>query len=900
MTAVADTSAPAEKLTPMMAQYFAVKKAHPGLLLFYRMGDFYELFFDDAVQASAALDIALTKRGQHLGQDIPMCGVPVHSHTGYLARLIKAGFRVAICEQTESPEEAKKRGGKSLVERAVVRIITPGTLTEDSLLEARSHNYLLTVLPFGAAELALAWCDLSTGAFEVDLIARAALSGVLARVQPTEVLLPEAAAEAADIRAALDDVDTARTLRPGSLFDPTNCKDRLLSFFGVQSTDSWGALSGAEITAAGALLDYVLLTQVGARPAFTPPSKQTSRGLLEIDAATRRNLELAQTMSGERKGSLLSVLDRTVSAGGARLMAARLAGPLADRHAIVRRLASVGWATASASVRDQVRALLRTAPDLERALSRLALDRGGPRDLAAVRDALHVARQLYVLLTEAKARQPLPDELQSAYESLSGHSAVIDVLQRALAPELPMLARDGGFIAKGYAAALDEALAMRDDSRRLILALQAQYAEKTGLSGLKIKHNNIIGYHVELPAAQADKLLSGPCAMDFIHRQTMANAARFTTTELAGLEREISSAADRALALELELFAKLRSDVLTHQAELLVTSHALAVLDVSTALADLAVSSNWCCPEMTDGLDFDIVAGRHPVVEEALRAEAKSFAPNQCALPDAAKLWLITGPNMAGKSTFLRQNAVMVVLAQMGSFVPADKATIGVVDKLFSRVGAADDLARGRSTFMVEMVETATILNRATDRSLVILDEIGRGTATFDGLSIAWAVVEHLHAVCQCRGLFATHYHELTALAQTLDHLACYTMRVKEWQGEVVFLHEVVAGTADRSYGIHVAQLAGLPQPVIARAKTVLALLEDGQKDGARQGGKKAGAALAASLPLFDAMLAPAPLPQAVVVDDPLRSALKALQPDELTPKAALEALYQLKSLLGS
>lgn len=868
-----------DKPSPMMAQYLAIKAQHPGLLLFYRMGDFYEMFFEDAQVASRALDIALTKRGQHQGQDIPMCGVPVHSHTGYVARLIRQGFRVAVCEQTETPEEAKKRSGKTLVDRRVVRIITPGTLTEDTLLEARANNYLLALVPDGVGADALAWCDLSTGTFEVETAPRAALGATLARLAPREVVVPESVGGEGAFRALLQETGVALTTRPDSLFDADNCRERLLRFYQVASADVWGGLSGAEMTAAGALLDYLVLTQVGASPALQPPRRLSRGGLLEIDAASRRNLELTQTVSGERTGSLLSVLDRTVTAGGARLLLQRLSAPVTEGPVIQARLDAVGWGVADPDQARALRAQLATCPDLERAVSRLALGRGGPRDLGTVLAALRAADGIFRRLDLAT----LPAILATAAQNLTGQSALVDLLARALRESLPLLAREGGFIAPDFSPALDEQLTLRDDSRRLVLGLQARYTEETGLPNLKIKHNNIIGYHIELPAQQADKLMNGPQATAFIHRQTMAGAVRFTTPELAQLERDITQAGDRALALELDLFEQVRAAVLAQQEALALLAAALATFDLALALADVATDYGWCRPEVENGTAFRIEGGRHPVVEAALRASAAPpFVANDCDLSSTQRLWLLTGPNMAGKSTFLRQNALIVVLAQMGSYVPAKRAQIGVVDRLFSRVGASDDLARGRSTFMVEMVETATILTLATPRSLVILDEIGRGTATHDGLAIAWATAEHLHNVNRCRALFATHYHELRELTATLPALSCHAMRVREWKGDIVFLHEVVAGAADRSYGLHVARLAGIPDPVIRRAKEILNRLES---DRARE----------ADMPLFAAS---APNPDPGPEPHPALDALARLDPDTLTPREALDALYGLKKIL--
>ncbi|MFV3074586.1 DNA mismatch repair protein MutS [Niveispirillum fermenti] len=886
----------------MMAQYLDIKRQHPGSLLFYRMGDFYELFFDDAVQAAGALDITLTRRGQHQGEDIPMCGVPVHSHEQYLSRLIRAGFRVAICEQTEDPAEARKRGGKSVVRRDVVRVVTPGTITEDGLLDARSNNYLAALAEAGG-EGGLAWLDLSTGELTLCPVERDGLASLLARLSPGELLLPERLFAAEGMGPLWDEWRARLTVQPNPRFDSENGRKRLLSLYNVGTLDAFGAFSRAEVAAAGALVDYVELTQKGRLPRFDIPRRQPAGQVMEIDPATRRNLELTRTLTGDRKGSLLAAIDRTVTGAGARLLAGRLSAPLTDPARIDRRLDMVAHLAGETALRVDMREELRRTPDVERALSRLTLDRGSPRDLACVRDALERAVSLRGRLAygDGGLAMPLPPGLARIAVGLAGgpgadHEGLIALLSRALGPDLPLLARDGGFVASGYSAPLDELRMLRDDSRRHIANLQAQYVEQTGIPSLKIRHNNVLGYYIEVTAVHADKLMSEKHRADFIHRQTMAGAVRFTTVALSELERKVAEAGDRSLALELEIFAQLARAVIDLADPIAVTARALATLDVTTALADLAVDAGWCRPEMAADLSFEIRGGRHPVVEQALaEAGGGPFVANDCDLSPGGRLWLLTGPNMAGKSTFLRQNALIAVLAQMGSFVPARAARIGTVDKLFSRVGAADDLARGRSTFMVEMVETATILNQATRHSLVILDEIGRGTATFDGLSIAWACVEHLHEAARCRGLFATHYHELTALSAKLPDLSCHTMRIKEWKGEVIFLHEVAAGAADRSYGIHVARLAGLPQAVISRAEQVLQILEKGDQ-------ASAAARLAEDLPLFAAMGARPPPRQ--VVSEPESSLVEAelrdINPDELTPRQALDALYRLRGLLGA
>ncbi len=873
--------------TPMMAQFLEIKRAHPDSLLFYRMGDFYELFFEDAVAASAALDIALTKRGKHLGADIPMCGVPVHAADGYLSKLIRKGFKVAICEQMEDPAEAKKRGAKSVVKRGVVRLVTPGTITEDELLDARAHNYLAALAEAGG-DNALAWLDISTGDFLVQplgpAVEAAGLAAALARLAPGEILLPDRLLQREALFEVLGEWQARLSPLPAARFDSDNARRRLEALYGVKALEAFGDFGRAELAAAGALVDYVELTQKGKLPRLAPLRRQRAGSVMEIDAATRRNLELTQSLTGGREASLLGCVDRTVTGAGARLLGGRIAAPLTDPAAIAARQEGVAFLLTAEGARADLRNSLRRCPDIERALSRITLGRGGPRDLAAIRDALAAARTLKAALSA----EALPPDLAGLLADLGEQEVLIDRLQRALAETLPLLARDGGVIAPGYAPAFDELKTLRDDSRKLIIGLQAGYAAQSGIPSLKIKHNNVLGYFIEVTPTHAEKMPAGGEG-PFIHRQTLASAVRYTTVELSELEQKISSAAGRALAVELQLFDDLVSEVAGRAEAIARTARALAALDVAAALAELAGEGAWCRPRVDDSVAFAITGGRHPVVEAALaRSQEGSFVANDCDLGGAAgRLWLVTGPNMAGKSTFLRQNALIAVLAQIGAFVPAQAAHIGVVDRLFSRVGAADDLARGRSTFMVEMVETAVILNQAGPRALVILDEIGRGTATFDGLSIAWACVEHLHAVNRSRALFATHYHELTSLAGTLEGLSCHTMRVKEWQGDVVFLHEVAGGAADRSYGIHVAKLAGLPAAAVGRAETVLASLEKGDQAGALT-------RLADDLPLFAAT------PPAPVKTEPsaAEERLRAINPDELTPREALDLIYEIRALV--
>jgi DNA mismatch repair protein MutS len=866
----------------MLAQFLAIKEEHPNHLLFYRMGDFYELFFDDAVAASAALDIVLTKRGRHNGDDIPMCGVPVHAYETYLQKLIRAGFKVAICEQVEDPAEAKKRGPKSVVRREVVRVITPGTLTEDALLNSTAHNYLAALARSGDT-FALAWLELSTGEFSVTPAHAGEINATLARLSPGELLVSETLIQAPELFEALADWKSVLSVQPPSVFDSATGDRRLREAFGVATLDGLGTFGRAELAAAGALLAYGQDTQKGAMPRLHALSHIDPQTIMAIDAATRRNLELDRTLGGERRGSLLASIDRTLTGAGARLLASRLSGPLTDPTAINSRLDDVGYLHSTANLGDDIRGALLNCPDIERALTRCAMDRGGPRDLAAIAAALGRATQLRGLLDGEAA---LADGLSGLARDLGHHQDFADTLNAALADDLPMLARDGGFIRAGHNAALDDLRGFRDESRRHITELQGRYATQTEVAKLKIRHNNMLGYFIEVTATQADRLLAEETT--FIHRQTMANAMRFSTTELGELQRKISEAGDKAVALELELFAQMIAEVAVRGADIGVTAHALAGLDVAAGLAELASQSGYCRPTVDDSVAFEITAGRHGVVDAALKKSGQGpFVPNDCDLGAGHHLWLLTGPNMAGKSTFLRQNALIVILAQMGSFVPAETAHIGVVDRLFSRVGAADDLARARSTFMVEMVETAAILNQAGPRALVILDEIGRGTATFDGLSIAWAVIERLHTVNKCRALFATHYHELVALAARLDGLANYTVRVKEWDGTVVFLHEVAPGAALASYGIQVAKLAGLPGEVITRAEQVLGELERDDQFGPLT-------KLADDLPLFTAE----PVAPRQSAAAPALEALRDIHPDELSPKEALELIYKLRGLL--
>ena len=856
--------------TPMMAQYLALKAEASDCLLFYRMGDFFELFFEDAKIAAACLDIALTARGEHEGEPIPMCGVPIHAGEAYLARLIKAGHRVAIAEQTESPAEAKKRGSKSVVSRAIVRVVTAGTLTEEGLLDSRASNWLVALTRVGE-RFGIASADVSTGRFELCSVAPGALDAELARLAAAEIVAPEPFPELHDL--------TVQQRQSG--FDSISAERRLKERFGVATLDGFGHFDRAALAAAGGLLSYLDEVARESLPFLRPPLGRPSDAHMMIDAATRESLEISASQSGTRSGSLLAAVDRTVTGAGARLLAADTGAPLLDRREIEARLDLVSLFESDSGLRDSLRRQLKALPDIGRALGRLVAGRGSPRDLGQLRDGLSEARRLHDRLSALGEK---PELLTALLPTLVGHGALVDLLSRALVPSPPVDAAQGGYIAEGYDAALDELRATGGEGRRAIAALEARYRQQTGIAALKIRHNGVLGFHIEVPARNADKLMAQDSG--FTHRQTLAGVVRFNAPDLHEQALRVGQAGAHALAAEAAHLEELVDEVLTRANPIAAAADSLARLDVAAGLAERAAEGGWSRPAFVDHSCFEVEGGRHPVVEDALRQSGGRFVANDCRLSEDGRLWLVTGPNMGGKSTFLRQNALIALLGQAGSYVPASRATLGIVDRLFSRVGASDNLARGRSTFMVEMVETAAILAQATQRSFVILDEVGRGTSTYDGLAIAWAVVEAIHDRNRCRCLFATHYHELTRLAERLEALSLHHVRAREWKGELVFLHEVASGPADRSYGLAVAKLAGLPPPVLARARSVLAKLEEGR---AATGGIAAGLD---DLPLFAAAKdCPEPEP------DPVAAALSEVDADALSPREALEFVYRLKRL---
>lgn len=862
------------KLTPVMQQYVDLKQEYADYLLFYRMGDFYELFFEDAKIASKALDIVLTYRGQVENEKIPMCGVPFHAYENYLVRLVKAGFKVAICEQMETPAEAKKRGSNAIVKREVVRLITAGTLTEDSLLQAKRNNFIASLV-YENNFVGIAWADISTGDFFSEKITKENLFSALSRLNPSEILISYSFEKSIPAVRSMMDITT---YLPDEKFNFFNHKERLIDFFKVGTLESLGDFSKQEITASGALIEYVLLTQKEGTPHFKFPKKIKASQFMEIDASTRKSLEIIFPLSSDKSAkSLLDVLDETASAAGGRLLTRFLNAPLTDKSLIDKRLSKVDYFFQNQEQLDKVRVLLKSLPDLERALVRLSLGRAGPRDFNAIKCALAVIPKLRNTIISPL----LPEGLSVDLKELGEHSDLVDTLESAIVEEPPLLARDGGFVKKGYHEGLDALKSIKIEADNLKTDLQNRYIRELNISNLKIGFNNIVGFYIEISSKYVTEM-EELRKKGFIHKQTLTTGIRFTTAELTDLETKILTADERALNLELSIFEELRKKIIGQSEKLLQVAQTLAKIDVMTTLAYVAQKYNWVCPVLTEGIEFDIEKGRHPVVEAVLLKTKQEFIPNNCHIDDEARISLLTGPNMAGKSTFLRQNALIAILAQIGSFVPASYAKIGIVDKLFSRVGASDDLAKGHSTFMIEMVEVASILNGATERSLVILDEVGRGTATFDGLSIAHAVVEYLYYNNRCRSLFATHYHELTALAQKIKGIKLYTIRIKEWQGDIIFLHEVIEGISERSYGIHVAKLAGVPKTVVKRAEDILKDLEERKE-------KTSG--LLAELPLF------AERNEAKV--SKIEIELQNLSLDNLTPKQALDTLYRLKEQIG-
>jgi DNA mismatch repair protein MutS len=797
-------------ITPMMKQYLGLKSAHKEYLLFYRLGDFYELFFDDALVASKVLDIVLTKRGKQSGDDIPMCGVPHHSATNYINKLLKEGHSIAICEQLESPEEAKKRGYKSVVRREVVQIITPGTLMDDQLLDPKNTNYLMSIAE-NHNSFSISWIELTTGEFYVSSCSKAQIINEISRLSPREILIPE---KLSDDPNLLNSKITF-TIRSNNIYDYKSCIGRLEEYYKINSIKSLGNFNQVQVMAAGSLIEYIVHTQKSNLPKLKVLKKLDREFFMEIDASTRMSLELDKTATN-REFNLLSTIDKTITSAGARLIKNRLNSPLNNSAVINKRLDCVQFFHDKNELRKQIREYLKYFPDIQRALSKIFINKALPKDLNIVKNGLKIATMVSELLRIKDTK--LIDEINSLVSQIFGYGKLVNELEEALIPsEEPA---DGqSFIRKNYNQYLDELYDLKNNSNEKIINIRDKYRKKTGVQNLKISKNNIFGYFVEVTSLNASKLDDD----FFIHKQTLGNSVRYFTPELKDLESVLLNCDNKISNLEQEIFNKLCDSTKNYFDEISLVIDSISNLDFYAALAEFAVQKNYVRPIVDDSDAFLIEEGRHPVVEHF---QKENFISNTSNIREEEKIWLITGPNMAGKSTFLRQNALICILAQIGSYVPAKNMHIGVVDKIFSRIGAADNIARGESTFMVEMIETAYIINNATEKSLVILDEIGRGTSTHDGISIAWAVLEYLHNKINCRTLFATHYHELTQLNKYLSKVANYTMEVKEWNKDIVFLHKIISGVADSSYGIHVAELAGLPKDVINTAKGILCNFE--------------------------------------------------------------------------
>lgn len=869
----------AVKLTPMMKQYLELKDKYPKFLLFYRMGDFYELFQDDAKTAASVLGITLTQRRSSKDvEGVPMCGVPFHAAEGYIAKLVKYGYKVALCEQTESPAEAKKaRGASALVKRDVVRLFTAGTLTEESMLSPIENNYILSITK-NLNDYVIAWLDISAGNFNYSKVKYDDISTEISRINPSEIILSEALSE--KLITDFPEIDYNKfTEKYNDYFNFSRSEDLIKKTYKVDTLQGFGISGKAEIISCGVLLQYIHETQMRDIEGLQKPTELKNNAILHIDSQSRANLEIMRTTKGDIKGSLFDAINYTLTPFGNRKLQEFLATPLQDLSLINHRLDVVEELLSKLLVKQDLMVELKLFGDFERSLTRIAYDRASPRDLLVIKNA-------------AKLFNPLAEKLESLDGAIFKHIAnclkgfedLNELLNKALKDEdLPLLARDGNFIKEGFCAQFDKYKALSTNGLQVLRNLEQSEQEKLGISTLKVKYNKVWGYFIEVTKQYADKIPE-----HYIHRQTTTNAMRFTISELMDLEREISSSGSLSLERELELFKIITDSVMSIHGKLMASAGALAELDIFCSSATLAEKKNYVRPELTTGLEFDIVQGRHPVIEKTV----ENFIPNNAELSDS-KLWLITGPNMAGKSTFLRQNAIITLLAHVGLFVPATSAKIGLVDRIFTRVGASDDLSKGQSTFMVEMVETANILNNATQRSFVILDEIGRGTATFDGLSIAWGCVEHLVKKNKSRGLFATHYHELTVLQDSFDKIENHHVKVKEWDGEVVFLHEVGFGASPGSYGIHVAKIAGLPTAATNRAQKILATLESTKLIDSK--GNFIGSDQ--QMDLFS--MANSCEPEVIIEKDEKAEALKSMindiNVDDLSPREALDYLYSLK-----
>lgn len=860
----------AKKHTPMMEQYFGLKEKHQDCLLLYRMGDFYELFCDDAIKAASILDITLTKRGKDdSGEGIPMCGVPVHAYEAYLIKLISSGLKIAVCEQMESPEDAKKRGHKGPLNRDVVRIITPGTITEETLLNKRQNNFIVSLsVPFKDS-ITAAYIDISTQEFFVESLSLNNMQNMIDRLCPSELLLPDVLLENSAYPFLYNQYRSILNPVPKARFNTKANTQKLCEQYNVKVLDAFG-LSEFAVQAAGILIDYIATTQKKVLDYFPRPTLINTDKFLQLDPSTRRSLEIVRTQHGATKGSLLSHMDMTKTAAGGRLLYQRLLNPLQCIKTLNHRYDQIDFFLRNADIKPPLEKALKETPDLERCLGRLSLGRAFPRDLSAVRESLRQSQNAINLLKDDAPFQALP----KIHAKLPG---LKNILEDAIEESAPVYIEDGHFIKAGYSAELDKVRYTARNAQQLMKGLEEQYVKETEIQNLRIRYNKLIGYYIEVTPSHLSKVPDY-----FQQKQKISTATRFTTDKLLILESEITQASHKIIKLETELFHELCTKTLENYHDLLELSQEISVVDVSLSLAALCEKYTYVRPDVIEGSSiFDIQKARHPVVEATLK---EKFHPNDCTHNQDTSFLLLTGPNMAGKSTYLRQNALVVLMAQVGCFVPAEKARFGVVDRLFSRVGASDDITQGQSTFMVEMIETATILQQATAKSFVILDEIGRGTATYDGVSIAWAVTEYLH-LKKCRTIFATHYHELNDLEDQLKGLTCLTMKIKEWEDKIIFLHEVAHGAANQSFGIHVAKLAGLPTPVLARAEEILLKFQ----------------AEEVTKPKIMATQKTALFQETKVVSKPsaVEQLLKEQNLDRLSPKQALDVLYAMFEKMG-
>ena len=812
------------KTTPMMEQYLTIKNKHKDALLFYRMGDFYELFFEDAIAASKALDITLTKRGKTNGMDIPMCGVPFHSADNYLPKLIKKGFNVAVCEQTETIEEAKSNLKKGPLKREVVRIISPGTLTEDNLLDRNANNFLGAISDVNGS-ISISWVDVSTGCFKSRNLQKEnnqkqLLTNLLLRMNFSEILV----SDAMELNIISEEWHSIIKKQSSSLFHYSSCLQQICSYFSIMSLEGIGKFSDGEVIAAGVLLSYLKLTQCGKLPILSMIQNESENNFLEIDYFTQKSLEILSNLSGETNGSLITSLDETKTAGGARLLKQRITEPFYKVVEIEKRYNLINWFLNNDIDIFKLQNNLENIPDIERSLSRISLLRGSPKDLSILCNGLLNVKQIYEIIISFKDRLNQAPLLNNILNQISVDYSLFENIKNSLKKDLPLSTKEGGFIRDGYDENLDKLRNFRNNELEEITKLQNKYSDLTNVNSLKIKYNRMLGYHIEVRAVH-DKSLRDKDI--FIHRQTTAQTSRFTTIELNEAENQLINSYDKSISIEMDIFKNFTNQIINEGKKILDIASAISELDIGIMVVKQSKDRDYVCPKILENKTLEIIEGRHPVVETQMKLSENSFISNDCILNKDDFLWLITGPNMAGKSTYLRQNALIVIMAQAGLFVPAKEANIGVFDKIFSRVGASDDLAKGQSTFMIEMIETSLILNTASEKSLVILDEIGRGTATFDGLAIAWSVLDYLHNKIKPRTLFATHYHELTSLKEDLNHLSCHKMSIKEWNNSIIFMHKIIEGEADKSYGIHVAQLAGLPFEVIKKATQLLSKLEN-------------------------------------------------------------------------